>query len=88
MLTILELEQLCVLARKMGHEAKLEREEDGSPAFRILVPEADGYAGPSYFTTARIGIECVSPEWLVKTSIEMINAATATTKVTSDQSWE
>lgn len=74
-LVALEPEQLCTIAKQMGHEAKLERGEDGSPSFHILIPEIEGFAGPSTFTLARIGIECISPEWLVKTSIEMLKDA-------------
>jgi hypothetical protein len=71
-LIVLELEQLCIIAKKMGYDASIEREEDGAPSFRFRIPESEGVAGPSSFTLARIGIECVSPEWLVKASIELL----------------
>ena len=72
---VLELEQLCAIAKQKGYDATLGRGEDDAPAFRILVPEVEGYAGPSSFTLARIGMEFVSPNWLVIAFIEMLKAA-------------
>ena len=53
---------------------KLEYDEDGTPAFSILIPDM-AYAGPSMWPLSRIGMEFVSPEWLVSESIGILNTA-------------
>jgi hypothetical protein len=75
LLVVFDLEQLCSIAKQKGYDAKLEPDDEGLPEFRILLPEAGGYVGPSAQMLARIAMEFVSPDWLVTSSIEILKSA-------------
>jgi len=74
-LVLIEWGALCQIALDKGYEAKFERDDESYP-LRVDVPGGDDMSGISTHILARIGMEFVSPEWIVLSSIEM-NKATA-----------
>ncbi|MBN9051674.1 MAG: hypothetical protein J0H78_19630 [Rhizobiales bacterium] len=74
-LVLFDLERLTTIAKEKGYDAKLEPDSEGLPEFKIQIPDAGGYVGPSAQFLARIPMEFVSPDWLVTASIEMLVSA-------------
>jgi hypothetical protein len=68
---LIEWGALCQIALDKGYEAKFERDEESYP-LRVDVPGGDDKSGISRHILARIGMEFVSPEWIVLSSIEVI----------------
>jgi hypothetical protein len=64
-----ELGRLCEIALDKGYPAKFDWDHVDYP-LRIEVPGCDGTAGISRHILNRIGMEFVSPEWIVLSSIE------------------
>jgi hypothetical protein len=69
-IVILESGTLCQIAIENGYEAKFDQDDMDYP-LRIHIPGTDGPGGTSSNFLARIGMEFVSPEWAVLTSIQM-----------------
>jgi len=70
-IALLEMDALPRIASNYGYEAILEPTDMDSP-LRVTVPGLDE---PSRFSSqmlARIGMEFISPEWLVRASIDTI----------------
>jgi hypothetical protein len=68
---MVEVGRLCQIAIEHGYDVKFDRNDAEYP-LRVGIPPADGMAGISAHILARIGMEFVSPEWLVLSSIETI----------------
>ena len=69
-LVLVELDALCQIAIDKGYKAKFDPDDEDYP-LRVEVPGGgDGAAGISGHILARIGMEFVSPEWIVLSSIE------------------
>jgi hypothetical protein len=73
-LVLVEPDTLCQIALDKGYEAKFDRDDDLYP-LRVEVPGGDGMAGISEHILARIGMDFVSPEWVVLSSIEGLERA-------------
>jgi hypothetical protein len=71
-LVLVELDTLCQIALDKGYKAKFDQNGEFYP-LRVEVPGGDGMAGISRHILARIGMEFVSPEWVVLSSIEGLN---------------
>jgi hypothetical protein len=71
---LVELEALCQIALDIGYQAKFDPEDESYP-LRIEIPGADEMAGISAHMLTRIGMEFVSPEWLVLSGIEGLKRA-------------
>lgn len=68
-LVLIEMDALCQIAIDKGYKATFDRDDEVYP-LRVEVPGGDGMAGISEHILARIGMEFVSPEWIVLSSIE------------------
>jgi len=68
-LVLVELGALCQIALDEGYDAKFDRNDEFYP-LRVDVPGGDGMAGISEHILARIGMEFMSPEWIVLSSVE------------------
>lgn len=68
-LVLVELETLCQIAKDKGYRAEFDQNNELYP-LRVEVPGAEGMAGVSAHMLARIGMEFVSPEWVVLSSVE------------------
>jgi hypothetical protein len=66
---LVELDALSQIALDKGYKAKFDRDDELYP-LRVEVPGGDGMAGISQHILTRIGMEFVSPEWIVLSSIE------------------
>jgi hypothetical protein len=71
-LVLIESDALCQIAIDKGYKAKIDRNDELYP-LRIEIPGGDGMSGISAHILARIGVEFVSPEWVVLSSIEGLN---------------
>jgi hypothetical protein len=68
-LVLVEPDTLCRIALDKGYKAKYDRNDELYP-LRVEVPGGDGMAGISEHILSRIGMDFVSPEWIVLSSIE------------------
>jgi hypothetical protein len=68
---LVELDALCQIALDTGYNAKFDRDDESYP-LRVEIPGGDGMSGISGHILARIGMEFVSPEWLVLSSTEVL----------------
>jgi hypothetical protein len=71
LIVIVELGALTQIALDGGYKAEFDRDNTDYP-LQVCLPGVDGAAGVSAQMLARIGLEFVSPEWLVISSIETI----------------
>jgi hypothetical protein len=76
-LVVLDADVLVQSAVDKGYEAQLDHQREDYP-LQIKVPGADEPIGVSQQVLQRIGMECVSPQWAVLSSIEMIERAVRT----------
>jgi hypothetical protein len=70
---LVELDALCQIAREKGYEAKFEP-DDEAYALHLQVAGGDGETRISKQLLMRIGMEFVSPEWVVLSAIEGLSA--------------
>jgi hypothetical protein len=68
-LVLVEMDALCQIAIDKGYKATFDQDDELYP-LRVEVPGGDGRVGISEHILARIGMEFVSPEWVVLASIE------------------
>jgi hypothetical protein len=68
-LVLVEPDTLCRIALDKGYKARYDRSDELYP-LRVEVPGGDGMAGISEHMLSRIGMDFVSPEWIVLSSIE------------------
>jgi hypothetical protein len=66
---LVELDALCQIAIDKGCKAKFDQDNEDYP-LRVEVPGCDSMAGISGHILTRIGMEFVSPEWIVSCSVE------------------
>jgi hypothetical protein len=74
-----ELGRLCEIALEKGYSAKFDWAYPDYP-LRIEAPGGDGTAGISRHILNRIGMEFVSPEWIVLSSIERLKCISESAK--------
>jgi hypothetical protein len=65
-----EVDRLCEIGRDKGYEATFDLDDESYP-LRFVVPGGDGFTRASKQILGRIGMEFVSPEWVVLSGIEM-----------------
>ena len=70
-LVLVETDRLTQIALDSGYEANFDCSNTDYP-LRIKIPDGDDMSGISSHILARIGLEFVSPEWIVLSSIEML----------------
>lgn len=70
-IVLVEFDSLCQIALDQGYEAKVDLDDELYP-LRVEVPGGDGMAGISEHILTRIGLEFMSPEWVVLSSIETL----------------
>jgi hypothetical protein len=68
-LVLVESDALCQIAIDKGYKAKIDLDDELYPLY-VEFPGGDGMARISGHILARIGMEFVSPEWVVLSSIE------------------
>lgn len=73
-LVLIETANLCRIAAAAGCEAKFNR-DDTDRSLQIGLPGADQQMKISSHLLARIGMEFVSPEWIVLTAIDSLKRA-------------
>jgi hypothetical protein len=78
-IVVMEIDALCQRAVDYGYEATFNQTDLDYP-LRITIPGLDEPSGTSMPMLARIGMEFVSPEWIVRTSIDTITRAFETIK--------
>ena len=84
-LVLLELGTLCKIALDKGYKAKFDPDDEAYP-LRVEAPGGDGMAGFLSHILTRIGMEFVSPEWVVGCSIEGLKKAGSESPENSDDS--
>jgi hypothetical protein len=70
-IVILETNELCKIAMDYGYSAEFDATDVDHP-LRVRLPEIDEQFGISSAMLARVGMEFISPQWLVQTSIDMV----------------
>ena len=81
-LVLVESDALCQIAINKGYQAKFDR-VDELYLLRVELPENGGMVGISEHLLTRIGMEFVSPEWVVLSSIESFEAVTRGITITT-----
>jgi hypothetical protein len=76
---------LSQIALDNGYEATFDRENADYP-MRVNVPGGDDMSGVSSHILTRIGLEFVSPEWIVLSSIELLKGGYAAIKAEKSDS--
>jgi hypothetical protein len=71
LIVLFDLARVQQIASDAGALVVFDKNNDDHP-FTVNIPGVDGAVGISKALLARIGIEFVSPDWLVRSSIEMI----------------
>jgi hypothetical protein len=72
---VIDTNRLCEIASDLGFHAVFDEESTDYP-LRINVPGTEG-VGVSRQMLARIAMECVSPEWVVRALVGVARRATA-----------
>ena len=72
---MMETDELCAIASDMGYDAIFDFDDLDYP-LKIQIPEMDGPARIAAQFLARIGMEFVSPEWLIKVSVQNFQKVT------------
>jgi hypothetical protein len=73
-LVLVEMDPLCQIAIDKGYKATFDQGDELYPLC-VEVPGGDGMAGISGHILARIGMEFLSPAWIVLFSIEGLERA-------------
>lgn len=71
---LIEVDALCQIALDKGYQAEFDRDDEDYP-LRVRIPGFDGMPGISRHMLARMGMEFVSPRWVMQASIEMLEGA-------------
>lgn len=72
-LVIIEQDRLCQIARERGYHATIDINNE--PSVLTIEIKADTKVGVSSHFLGRIGLEFLSPEWVVTAAIEMLLSA-------------
>jgi hypothetical protein len=72
LLVVVEQNALCQIARDQGYEAKIEMNREGYK-LDIRVPGTEQFVRVSSHMLTRIGLEFMSPEWVIAASIELLS---------------
>lgn len=75
-LVVLDLEQLTNIARNFGASAQIDLKDENYP-LQIELPGAEGSLKISSHLLTRAGLEFVSPNWLIQSSIETLKKGPA-----------
>lgn|SRR5215831_4922700 len=80
LLVIMEQDMLCQIAREKGYDAEVDLNNE-EQLFSVRSPSTNKQIWTSSHFIRRIGLEFVSPEWLVTVAIEMLSSAVLPPKI-------